>query len=285
MKILAPGIFVLGLFTLPAAAQAACTELSSLPATISTPGDYCLAGDYLTTSATERSIVISSSDVTLDCQGHTLRSKATANNGTSSAIYLNGQNNVVIQNCRVVGGYTSGIQAYQSNSVPDKNYYVTIQNNYVAGPYLYGIVAYGSALELSNNRVYDVGGQNNAYAMGIRLGGYTNGFRFHVVKDNLVAGTNSPYNNAFGIYSDNSQASLIIHNAITGFSSGNSAYRGYGIHLAAGTENSIKDNHILGGGTTGIGIKTPASSGNVCYDNQIMSATRTSGCDASLGNY
>ena len=273
----------LALVSAPSFARAACTEVTA-PATISAPGTYCLANDYTTSASTGPSLTIASNDVTLDCQQHTLKNTSTFNNGSASGIYLTNRNNVTIRNCRIVGGYTIGIQVTQNNTVPNKNYYINIENNYVAGPYLYGILAYGSAIELTGNRVYDIGGQLNTYAMGIRLGGYPSGFRFHILKDNVVAGTNSPYNNAYGIYSDNSSASILVHNAVSGFTATNTAFRGYGIRLA-GTENRISDNHILGGGATGYGIFTSADGQNACYDNYVRAATRTVGCDATLGNY
>ena len=185
----------------PSLAHAACTTLGSLPAVIGSPGNYCLASDYSTSDPTEHSIEIGAHDVTLDCQGHTLSSSASSDTGSSAAIYALNRHDVTIRNCRIMGGYTAGIQLQQNNSSPNANYYVTIADNYIAGPYLYGILAYGSAIEITGNRVYDIGGQLNTFAAGIRVGAGT-GVAFHVLKDNLVAGTNSPYNNSFGILSD-----------------------------------------------------------------------------------
>lgn len=266
---------------IPAAAHAACNEFSS-PTTISAPGQYCLTADITTNIVSGNTITINANDVVLDCQNHTLRSTAASNGGTSTAIYFNSHNNIVIRNCRIIGGYTSGIQASQANTVPNKNYYITLQDNYIAGPFQYGILAFGSGIEITGNRIYDIGGQANSPAFGIRLGAYSTGFKFHVVRDNLIAGTNSPDSNAFGIFSDGTVAGIFAHNVISGFTSGNTAYRGYGIRLS-GTENQITDNHINGGNATGYGVYTPA--GNWCYDNYLRTANRTVGCDASLGNF
>jgi len=65
----------------PSIVHAACTELS-LPTTLSSPGNYCLAADYTTADPAEKTIEIAASDVTVDCQGHRLTSNATATYAT-----------------------------------------------------------------------------------------------------------------------------------------------------------------------------------------------------------
>lgn len=267
----------------PSIVHAACSELS-LPATISSPGNYCLAADYTTSDPAEKSITIAAHDVTVDCQGHTLSSNANSNNGTSVAIFANNRHDVTVRNCRIMGAYSIGIDILQDNSGPNANYYVTITDNYIGGPYLYGIRAYGSALEILRNHIYDIGGQLNSHAAGIRIGSGT-GFGFHLLKENLIAGTNSPYTNAFGILSDKSVASIFIGNGTTGAYASNTAYRGYGIRILGGSGNRITDNHVNGSGhSNDVGITTNDTASS-CFDNYIRAATKTTTCNASLGNY
>ena len=85
------------------------------------------------------------------------------------------RHNVVIRNCRVIGGWTNGIDMFQDNTKPNANFYNQIQDNYIAGPYWHGIRAYGSAIEVTGNTIYDIGGQLNNYAIGIRVGGSQTG--------------------------------------------------------------------------------------------------------------
>lgn len=269
-------------------AQAAgpCVDITGLPATIAQPGKYCLASDFTLNSATVKAITVAANDVTLDCQGHSIRNAATSNTGTAEGVYAYARNSVTVKNCRIQGGFANGISFMQDNAASNKNYYINIENNYIAGAYSHGIRAFGSAIEIRNNRVYDIGGQANTYAFGIRVGGSTlaSAFRFHLVHDNVVAGTNSPYNNAYGIYSENSVAGLFRMNDVTGTKASNPSFRSYAFRIG-GTVNTVSDNHVVGSplsNDTGI---LASSASTDCYDNNIRSPVPTTGCDASLGNY
>jgi hypothetical protein len=269
-------------WAMPAHAET-CTPLDTFPTTISTPGKYCLARNVTANSSTMKVITIAASGVTLDCDGFTIKNLASNANGASVGIYMSGQNNVVIQNCRVIGGFTQGIQLTQDNTIANRNYYVDVKNNYVAGPYHHGIWINGSAIEVTGNRVYDIGGQQGRDAIGIRVGGSSVGFKFHTVMDNLVVGTNSPSRSAFGIYSDNTIGGIFIKNGVAG-TTGAAGYAGYGIRIG-GQYNRVTDNHVTGGGQpneTGIYSVDATTS---CYDNYLRTATGTANCDATLGNY
>jgi hypothetical protein len=272
--------------TVAFAQSADCVEITGLPVTISQPGKYCLYQGFTVNSATIKAITVAANDVTLDCRGHTIRNTATSNAGSSEGVYAVGRSNVTVRNCRIQGGFTNGISIIQDSSKPTSSYYNTIEGNYVAASYWHGIRAYGSAIEIKGNRVVDVGGQANNYAIGIRVAGstVTGSSKLQVVQDNAVWGTNSPYNNAYGIMSDSSLASLIRMNSIVGTTASNQTYRSYGVRIAAGTVNTIIDNHIVGSPLANdIAIQTPT--GNSCHDNTLRSPTPTVGCDASLGNY
>jgi hypothetical protein len=286
MKIRLATIALLAAFHVPAMAQS-CTTITTIPATISAPGKYCLANDFAVNVGTGTSITIASNGVTLDCDGHALRNASTSAVGSSNAIALVGRHDVTIRNCRIVGGYRNGISATQNNTIANQNYYITLENNYIAGPLHNGILAYGSGIEVTGNRIYDVGGLANNSAFGIHLGAssVSSYAKFHLVKDNLVAGTNTPYLSAYGIYSEGSVAGIFINNGITGTSASNAAYGAYGIRLL-GSLNRITDNHVVSGGDPDkdFGISA-ADSQSACYDNYIRAITRTATCDASLGNY
>lgn len=265
-------------------AQEGCTVLSALPVSITTPGKYCLAKNFTTAITSGSLINIAANDVTLDCRKFTLRSTATSNTGSSSAIVAMSRNNIVIENCSVVGGFTFGINVSQVNTEPTKSFYNTIRNNYVAGPYYQGIIAYGSAIEVTGNRVYDIGGQLNKNAIGIRIGGSTaGGPKFQVLRENGVIGTNAPAAIAYGIYSDFSIGTLIDTNLVTGTASAPGKLS-YGVYIAKGGGNTITNNNILDSGNgASVGIATPAN-GGWCYDNMLRVGTNTQGCDATYGN-
>ena len=268
-----------------AAFAGSCTAIATVPTTISAPGNYCLVDNYTVNQSAGAAITIASNDVSLDCDGHSLKNLSTANNGTSSGIYAYGRNNLTVKNCRITGGFTNGIDIIQSNTVANRSYYNTIENNYIAGPLLHGIRAYGSVIEVTNNRVYDIGGQLNTYAIGIRLGGSTatGSFRLHIVRGNYVVGTTSPYSYAYGIFSDNSLASAFLDNGVAG-TAGATGKATYGMYIL-GTYNRMSDNHVTGtGASTEVGIYSPDSTSN-CFDNYIRATTGTRNCNAELGNY
>jgi hypothetical protein len=274
----------LALSALPCVAFAqACTAISALPATITQPGKYCLAKDFVVNQATGNAISIASNDVTLDCGGRTLKNTATSNTVTSVAISSIGRNNVVVEHCRVIGGWMNGIDVFQDNAQPNKNYYVEVRDNYVAGPWWHGIRAWGSAIEVTNNKVYDIGGRLNQYAIGIRVGGSTSGFRMHVVRGNIVIGTNSPYSHAYGIFSDGSMSSAFLDNGVAGTSAA-TGKNAYGVYVI-GTYNRVTDNHVTGvGSPTETGIWATDSTTS-CFDNYLRAVTGTMGCDSTMGNY
>jgi hypothetical protein len=280
-KLLLLCVLLLAWHATPAAA--ACTAINSLPATIDTPGNYCLASDFSVSLTSNAAIKITSHDVHLDCANHSITNTGGNSSSSSSGIDFSNVHGVTVKNCRILGGFTNGISATQPLSSAPVVYYANIIDNYIAGPYKYGILVYGSGVEIRGNRIYDVGGQSGSFAMGIRIAGPTGvGMpRFFLLKDNLVAGTNAGSNVAYGIYSDNSIAAIIINNGVSGTTGGTASY---GIRTG-GTTNRITDNHVVGSGKAGdVGIWSQSSTDS-CFDNYIRATLGTSGCNASMGNY
>ena len=260
-----------------------CTEITAVPATISAPGKYCLAKDTTLNMSTGVGINIAANDVVLDCDGRLLKNTTTVATGSSVGIQSNGRNNIVIKNCRVVGGWMNGIDAFQDNTKQNTNYYVQILDNYVAGPLWHGIRAYGSAIEIKNNKVYDVGGKYNQYAIGIRVGGSSVGFRQHVVMNNNIIGTNSPYSAAYGIFSDGSLSGAFLENGIAGTTAATGKIS-YGMFIS-GQHNRISDNHITGVGVPAEYAISTTDNTTSCFDNYLRTINWTLNCDAGLGNY
>jgi hypothetical protein len=283
-KLLLLCVLLLTGFALPNTAQAACTDIPSLPATLAAAGNYCLSASHVENLGSGAAITIAASHVSVDCLGHTISNTNTdatsANN--SYGIYAANRAYVTIKNCHVTGGFAIGIYAYQNNSLANQNAYVTIKDNYIVGPTWYGILAYGSAIEIEGNRVYDVGGRTGSAVMGIRVAGsnLSGQNRFFLVRNNLVAGTvGLPYN-AYGFYADNTVAAIFTNNGVTGTSGAKS----WGFRLG-GTYNRVTDNHVVGSGReleTGI---ESTSSTDTCHDNYIRTPTGTVTCNASLGNF
>lgn len=284
------GIAAFSTATLPSKAsaqEAACTTIESLPATIGAPGNYCLAANATVNITTGAAITIAANGVTVDCRDFTLSNSGGTNTGSSTGIYAQSQYNLLVKNCRIVGGFTDGISLTMPMGGFNTSFYNRIEDNYVVATYRHGILAYGSAVEVLRNRVYDVGGQASGPSIGIRIGGGAQSMnKFQVVDGNLVAGVSSSINNGFAIFSEGSVGALFRGNTLTGTRGAEPNFRGTGIRVANGTANTVRDNHILGRGQSNeIGIQLPAN-GGLCFDNRIgVSLTATIGCDTSYGNY
>lgn len=267
-------------------AQSACTPIETIPATISEPGNYCMVANATVDITSGAAITIAADHVTLDCRDFTLLNEASSSTGASRGIVAESRYNLLVRNCRVVGGFTDAIALTQPQSGPNSTFYNRIEDNYILGPYRYGILAYGSAIEVRDNQIYDVGGQSSGAAIGIRVGAAsTSQARFQVVERNLVAGTTGIASNGFGIYSDASIGSIFRENTITG-TYGADGFTSTGIRVASGSGLTLTNNHVLGRGRTNeIGIRVP-DNGGLCFHNRIgVSQTATMGCNAALGNY
>lgn len=276
------------LFAPAASAQSDdCKLIESLPTTIASPGNYCMVANATLNMTSGAAITIAANNVTVDCRDFTVFNEAASAAGSSAGVVAVSKYNLLVRNCRLVGGFTDGIRLTMPLQDFNTSFYNRVEDNYVAGPYRHGILAYGSAVEVLRNRVYDVGGQTSGVVAGIRIGGGTlSSNKFQVVDGNLVAGTSSTTNHAYAILSDGSVGALFRDNTLTGTAGGEPSFRGTGIRVTTGTAISVRDNHIVGRGQSNeIGIQLPTN-GGVCFDNRILvSLTNTIGCDTTYGNY
>ena len=269
----------------PTAAQAAaCTEIT-LPAAISVPGSYCLGASASASISAGSLLNINSSDVQLDCRGMTIHNTQTSANANTYGIYTSGHSNISIRNCRITGGWAAGIYAYQNNGLANTNGNLHITGNDINGAFWFGILAYGGDVEVTGNRVTDIGGRGS-FAMGIRVGGSTlsGERRTHVVRGNVVANVRSPVNNAYGIYSNNSDDGAFVDNNVTGTKAASSWYA-YAIRVASGSRNRIADNHVAGVKDDVFGVGIMGMAQDACYHNYVRAEFLTLDCDAALGNY
>jgi parallel beta-helix repeat protein len=270
----------------PSPARAAqCTEITSVGTTITGPGNFCLGNDLDAGTTTGSFINISVDNVVLDCRGYALRNLSTNPSGNAYGVIVVNRKNIHIRNCRITGGFAAGIYAYQDNGLANANRNIKITGNDVSGTYWYGIFAYGTDIEVSDNRVSDIGGRAS-FAMGIRVGASNvpGEGRLHVVRDNIVSNVVSPVNHAYGIYANNTQYSEFTGNNITGIRSVVyiDNWFGYGIRLAAGGYARVADNHIAGDGYS-VGIQATAT--DACFHNYLRVDTSTVGCVTTPGNY
>ncbi len=88
---------VFSFLALASAPLLACTAITSLPATLSTPGNYCLTGD-LNFAGSGSAIVVAANGVHIDLRGYALRSGGTASN---TAVQVGAVSNFTLRNGQI----------------------------------------------------------------------------------------------------------------------------------------------------------------------------------------
>lgn len=271
----------------------------------STPGDITscqaldTAGVYTlntNVSSFETCFNITSSHVTLDCQGNNITYN-TAGVAFSRGIDASWQllDNLTIKNCFIYKGAPTsnsgyGISSYITNSKIVNN---TISNGAVANRGIY-LLNYSQNNIVGNNTIYTKG--TVARNIGLFLGNstsnnaltdntiVTDGSRLNhgiflgvLASNNLISGNNITTDGTFdnyGIYLDGSTNNILANNSIQPYSDGS----GFGIHLqSASHNNTISKNTIItnrdegGARGTGHGVYlTSSSSFNRVLDNTIL---------------
>lgn len=159
---------------------AASTQITSLPHTISTPGDYHLSTD-LTTNGW--GITISSNDVNLNCNNNNIVGLAATSSGTYGLYSAAANNNVYINNCNVYN-FTMSVSLYNVDNYNLEN--ITSKNS-----------QYGFSLDRTDDTILtNLKSINNIVGFRLNLGGnnnYTNIFS----SDNTQGFTSNSDNNFF----------------------------------------------------------------------------------------
>jgi parallel beta-helix repeat protein len=196
--------------TVPLPAQGAesydnCTGfVSSLPATISTQGTWCLDKDLSTAMTSGSAITIATNNVTLDCNHFKIGGLAAGAGTTTYGVYALTRLNATIRNCNIRGFFTGIHLAGGGGHL--------VEDNSLDGSTHSGILMAGSASTIRNNLVIDTGG-STAYT------GFTIGIRAEegaAVLDNTVNGV-APIDAALAIgifsFGARAQKNLCAHPA------------------------------------------------------------------------
>ena len=261
-------------------AAAACLGITSLPATISAPGHYCLNKDFAQSFTSAQALAITVDDVVLDCQRHVIEASNATN--TAAAIYAQGgRRNVVIRNC-VVDGFYVGI--FLSGSSAPGATANRIEDNEVRRARQTGIYVIGSHNRIERNRIVGNTGNYNGVVYGVFMysaGGLGVG---NAIRDNVLADWKpappDTTNEVIGIYAVQLQDTEITGNVISGIYS-NQPWGDYGIRVNESTGTVVARNTILAppplpapldGAHVG-GIYLPgtaeAQATNACRDNVV----------------
>ena len=257
------------LASVPAPARAetvGCTAVTSLPATISTPGVYCLVGD-VSTAGTGPAIKIEASGVTLDCNGYKVGGLAAGPAAANTGIIASAKDDLLIRNC-TVRGFLFGIHLDGHGNA--------VIGNRVEGSRDTGIRMHGSEMLVRDNLVYDTGLHvTDSSTIGIQVGG--TGVVVGNTVDTVIAQPGSGAS-AFGIASSAGVGSLVARNRIRSVIADEGGYaRAVNI---VGVSVSVRDNVVMG--ITGYGIDCYA--GVVASGNHVSASIGLDGCTDGGGN-
>ena len=241
-----------------------CVPVTSLPATISTQGIYCLTGNLSTSQTSGNAITINANNVTLDLNGWKVGGQA-AGTGTYAYGIYSAAANVTVKN-GIVRGFLNGVVltgrgATVQGITADQNTAVgidvegpgsVVQGNQVvdtggstigSNVDAIGISVYGPGSLIHNNLVSGLTATGSAGEFGISfLGAATQSTARH----NVVSDTARPTAGSSGIYVGGSSAVAVSSNIITNFT--------YCVDYAGGATGTYSRN-------TAISCDTPYSGG------------------------
>jgi hypothetical protein len=244
-----------------------CTGfISALPATISTPGVWCVDRDLATGLASGQAIRINTSHVTIDCNDYRVRGSAgTATNTTG--IFASAKSNITVRNC-ALRGFRRGVDLTGTGHVVEDNRFDA--NTYAA------IFVDADAATIRRNLVNETGGPGSG---GSAIGIYATGTMD--ITDNTVSGVAAaPESNSsvYGIITYFNLSGQILRNRVRGLVPGGTG-ASHGIYNTNSTRVIVRSNdvvHAPGAGTTG--IRCTNSQGRA-IDNVVLGfVTSVSGC-------
>jgi hypothetical protein len=278
--------------TLPLPARAAesydnCTGfIDTVPASITTPGTWCLRRNLDTAITSGIAIRIANHDVTLDCNHFTIDGFEGGAETHAYGVYAGNQFNVSIRNCNI-RGFRMGIMLVSDAAGIAPGHLV--ERNILVGNRTDGIWVRGTGSTVRGNRVLDTGGWTAVGEPGVPqpASGITAWNGVDVIDNTVdgVAPTSGDASAAYGIRTINNGAASVNGNRIRGLAPYNGA-TAYGIHNVNSRGLIIRDNNLQGPGASVLGAvglrcsSTPATA----RDNVIAGfATAIQKC-MSIGN-
>lgn len=175
---------LLGLALLAGASPAAaCTPITSLPYTITSPGQYCLTGNLWTGQTNGDAITVDANYVTLDLGGYDLSGSGIASS-TAYGIHAYAQTDVTVRNGNVRGFLVGVGLEGQLNPLTSKNHIV--EDLRILNCFSVGIRVYGQNNVVRRNQLIGIGGSTaTGTSSVVAIGAY--GTR-NVVERNEVLG-------------------------------------------------------------------------------------------------
>ncbi len=253
-----------------------CTEITSLPTTITAQGIYCLKGNLVTNIATGNAITIDVNNVTIDLNGWKLGGAAGGPGTFANGISASGVKNIIVRNGTVRGFYRGVILGGSSGSSGHIIEDILADSNRLAG-----IQVEGNNVTIRNNKITDTG---DSAADGVAFGISVLPSIGVDIVDNLISEV-SETGSVSGIRVQSSAEINISNNRV--FNLRTAALK-YGIVASFDSNRVTFRNNVIStgsGGTVGIGETSINSDNLICVGNTVIGFTSNfSGCDFGSGN-
>jgi len=252
--------------------------VSSLPATITTPGVWCLKQDFNTAITSGNAILVASDNVTIDCNGFKLGGLTAGAATLTKGIVASAHHYVTVRHCNIRGFYTGILFGGSSTSSGDH----LVEDNRFDNNTGTAISVTGDGSIVRRNRIFDTGGSTQSQdAIAI-----SSQYSVDIV-DNTVSGvvaTSGGNGYATGIYTTHAASNRISGNGIRGLVQDGTG-KAFGIRNLASIRVALRDNSVMGNGSTGsVGVYCVDANGRA-IDNVIGGfETALSGCHDSGGN-
>ena len=255
-----------------------CTgTISSLPAIIGTQGIWCLDGDLQTSATSGDAILITTNNVTIDCNGYKLGGLAGGVGTLTQGISAVNRRNATVRNCNI-RGFFRGIAF---TGTPTGGH--VVEDNRFDGNLFTGVLVEGDGSVVRGNRIFDTGGST---VLPAALGLST---RYSVdIIDNTVSGvaaTAATNGSAFGMITSENPDGQIAGNRVRGVARSGSGIA-FGIYNVGAGRITLRRNDLVGDGSSGsIGMQCNAGSEPITTDIAIsLFVTGIDDCNDDGGN-
>ena len=251
-----------------------CTGyITSLPATISTQGTWCLKQDLSTAITSGQAIAVATNNVTIDCNDFKIGGLAAGAGTATSGIAATAKFNVTVRHCNIRGFF---IGIYFSGGGGGH----AIEDNRFDGNTAYGMFVDGAGSVIRRNRLFDTGDSTGtADAYGIYL--YDSGDIIDNTVSNVIAraGGNGT---AYGIYTEQNVSGRINGNGVGGITKDGTGFS-YGIYNYFSQHIVMRDNDVIGSTGT-VGLRCTDSNGSARQNVISSFTTAIESCTDSGGN-
>ncbi len=233
-----------------------CTEITSVPFTITNRGVYCLKQGLGTNITSGNAITVDSNHVTIDFNGFILGGKTAGPGSDAVGVYSVNRRNITIRNA-TIRGFARGIHIEETSDGASSGH--VLEDNFTDQIYGVGIEVEGQGIEVRRNKIVRTEPGRFTAAIGI----FVRNGEDVVVENNFVSGVDAS-NSAIGMIIISSGMVQILNNSL--FDIGGNATGDVSGILTQSGDTVIRENvvHSINNNDGNFGI-----TGDVCVDNIV----------------